>query len=111
MTRRDMKNSNTDDENENEIKKTLASMLKNRLKTTPPMSTDGQSHRNNEHKNTLEEQQINNADSSWTLEPTEKATEKVILPWFRDFNNKMWSTWDEPEYIDHVLEEKNATGV
>jgi hypothetical protein len=117
MTGRDMKKlfiiptlntAKEDSHSHVEMDKILAMMLNDRPTTAPLTSTGGQLQLNHEH-NIFDNDYVDNEESSWVLEPTEKVTEKDTLPWLKDFDYKMWSNWNEREYNDHIPDEQIDT--
>ncbi|CAB3994272.1 Cysteine-rich motor neuron 1, partial [Paramuricea clavata] len=90
-----------------EKEKLIAIMLNYRPTTAPITSAGRQRHLDNEHHNIFDHDYID-----WVnLQPTEKSIEQTTLPWTYNFNHKMWSNWDEPEYIDVPDEKTDSVDV
>ena len=118
MTRRDMKklfpiiptpdNAKEKRNSHTEKEKLIAIMLNYRPTTTAPITSAGrQRHLDDEHHSIFDNDYID-----WVnLEPTEKSIEQTTLPWTYNFNHKMWSNWDEPEYIDVPDEKTDSVDV
>lgn len=85
-----------------EMENILNAMLKNSPTPTAPFATsaDSQSDSEDEHSD------FDDIGGSHSLEPTEKIPEEETMPWSKDFNDEMWSNWDDSSYTDHFSEDK-----
>jgi hypothetical protein len=94
-----------------EMDRILAMMLENIPTTARSTSRNEEPQPDYEHitYEHIYNDYMDNEESSWIWEPTREVIKKETLPWSTDFNNKMWSNWDDPDPAD-VTEDETDSG-